>query len=136
MSSLVAYCQRLKELGNQIADLGSPMNEQRLVLQLVYGLPREFDAAGALINQQIPSWEDACDQLQSEYERQHAADSDSTVIAAAISDDQTNRRPARNDSHRVNHGTNRRGGGNSHRHNPPTQSAPSPGGYRQSFSPR
>ncbi|XP_076902346.1 uncharacterized protein LOC143557065 [Bidens hawaiensis] len=69
-ASLADYCQRLKDIGTQLKDLEVPMDEQRLVLQLVRGLPTEYDVTGALINQQLPTWEDACEMLQSEHDRQ------------------------------------------------------------------
>ncbi|XP_076951499.1 uncharacterized protein LOC143624883 [Bidens hawaiensis] len=72
MPSLEEYCQRLKEIGTQLADLDSPMNEQRLVLQLTRGIPNEYDVTAALINNSLPSWVDVCNMLQSDRDRQAA----------------------------------------------------------------
>lgn len=70
MPSLTDYCQRIREIGSQLSDLGIEVNDERLVIQLVRGLPTEFNATGAINNNALPSWEDACEMLQSEYDRQ------------------------------------------------------------------
>ncbi|XP_074277378.1 uncharacterized protein LOC141601016 [Silene latifolia] len=49
-ASLDAYCQRLKELSVSLGDVGAAINDQRLVLQLVRGLPKEYDTVAAFIN--------------------------------------------------------------------------------------
>ncbi|XP_076888122.1 uncharacterized protein LOC143538442 [Bidens hawaiensis] len=69
MPSLESYCQKLKDLGDQLNDVDHPVGDQRLVLQLVRGLPIEYDTFGAYINQSLPSWETACSMLQLEYQR-------------------------------------------------------------------
>ncbi|XP_010675366.1 uncharacterized protein LOC104891379 [Beta vulgaris subsp. vulgaris] len=66
MPSLDAYCHRLKELADQMSDVDCPVTQQRLVLQLVRGLPPEYDAVASFINQQIPSFEMARSMLQLE----------------------------------------------------------------------
>ncbi|XP_076923753.1 uncharacterized protein LOC143585986 [Bidens hawaiensis] len=66
MSSLEAYCQCLKELADQLADVDSLVSEQRRVLQLVRGLPPEHDTVASFLNQSLPSWENACSMLQLE----------------------------------------------------------------------
>lgn len=83
-----AYCQRLKDLGDQLNDVDSPMNEQRIVLQLVRGLPNKYNTVGSYINQTIPSWETACSMLQLENQRRSARDtlSPPTVMAAIAID--------------------------------------------------
>lgn len=50
MSSLEAYCQSLKDLARQLNDVDFPVNENCLVLQVIYGLPSEFDIVGAYLN--------------------------------------------------------------------------------------
>lgn len=37
------YCQKLHDLANQLGDVGHLVSEESLVLQLVRGLPKEFD---------------------------------------------------------------------------------------------
>lgn len=49
MPSLDEYCQRLKDLADRLNDVGGTVDDQRLVLQLVRGLPPEFDTVGAYI---------------------------------------------------------------------------------------
>lgn len=74
MSSLEAYCQRLKDLASQLQDVDCPVAPNRLVLQLVRGLPPEFDTVAAYINQTLPPWDTAYSMLQLEHQRQRARD--------------------------------------------------------------
>ncbi|KAI3723538.1 hypothetical protein L2E82_35181 [Cichorium intybus] len=71
-SSMDEYCQRLKELADQLTDVENPVTEQRLVLQLVRGLPNEYDTVASFINQSSPSWDTARSMLQLEQHRQSA----------------------------------------------------------------
>ncbi|KAJ0472171.1 hypothetical protein HanHA89_Chr15g0604031 [Helianthus annuus] len=90
MPSLDAYCQRIKELADQLKDVGSPVTDQRLVIQLVRGLPAEFDTTRAIINQTLPSWDDAVDMLQQEIQRQEAREAlTPTEAHAAVSQHST-----------------------------------------------
>ena len=100
MSSLEAYCQRLKDLASQLNDVECPVNEKRLVLQLVRGLPSEFDTVGAYLNQTLPPWDTACSMLQLEIQHQRARDSHSPTEVAATIDHEppANPNPRRNDS--------------------------------------
>ncbi|XP_015081259.1 uncharacterized protein LOC107024823 [Solanum pennellii] len=41
-SSVSAYCQHLKSLSNQLKNVGSPVDNNRLVLQLVAGLTEPY----------------------------------------------------------------------------------------------
>ncbi|XP_076887925.1 uncharacterized protein LOC143538207 [Bidens hawaiensis] len=101
--SLEVYCQQLKEIAGQLNDLDSPVTEQRLVIQLVNGLPREYDVTGAVITHSNPSWEDAYNILQKERDRQLARDDDSPspVVAAAVHNESNHRRQSdsRSDSY-------------------------------------
>jgi hypothetical protein len=54
MPSLDAYCVKLKELADQLSDVDSPVTNQRPVLQMVRGLPAEYDTIDSIINQSIP----------------------------------------------------------------------------------
>ena len=94
MPSLEDYCQILKELADQLNDVDCPVNERRLVLQLVRGLPTEYDPVGAYVNQTLPPWETACSMLQLEHQRQHARDSLSPAeVAAAVTHEPSNPPP-------------------------------------------
>ncbi|XP_074383100.1 uncharacterized protein LOC141724749 [Apium graveolens] len=49
-----AYCQRLKTLSDQLKNVGAPVSESRLVIQLVSGLSRAYRDVGTLIRQSDP----------------------------------------------------------------------------------
>ncbi|XP_048492657.1 uncharacterized protein LOC125493389 [Beta vulgaris subsp. vulgaris] len=49
-----AYCQKLKMLSDQLAGVGSPVSNQRLVLQLVAGLTDAYDHVASFIQQSDP----------------------------------------------------------------------------------
>ncbi|XP_022033252.1 uncharacterized protein LOC110934718 [Helianthus annuus] len=65
-SYLDDYCQRLKDLSTQLEDVDHPVTESRLVLQLVQGLPAEYDTTASLINQNHADWDLARSMLQDE----------------------------------------------------------------------
>ncbi|KAM0009763.1 hypothetical protein Hdeb2414_s0086g00784961 [Helianthus debilis subsp. tardiflorus] len=98
-SSLETYCQTLRDLAAQLDDVGSPVNEQTLVLQLVRGLPREYDTIGSIINRELPSWNEACEMLRGDQERQAARDDNanpSEALAAINPTPSQNRRDNQN----------------------------------------
>ncbi|XP_023771663.1 uncharacterized protein LOC111920317 [Lactuca sativa] len=68
-SSMESYCQKLKDLADQLGDVENPVPKSRLVLQMVRGLPPEFDVVGAYINQSFPSFDTARSMLQLEQHR-------------------------------------------------------------------
>ncbi|KAM0071092.1 putative RNA-directed DNA polymerase [Helianthus debilis subsp. tardiflorus] len=70
--SLDEYCQKLKDLAEQLGDVDHPVTESRLVLQLVRGLPPEFDTVASFINQSSTTWDNARSMLQLEQHRQNA----------------------------------------------------------------
>ncbi|XP_074283498.1 uncharacterized protein LOC141608047 [Silene latifolia] len=87
-SSLDDYCQRLKDIATQLNDVGSKVDDQRLVLQLVRGLPSEYDVVGAFINQQLPTFDTARSMLQLEEQRKSArSDVPATALAAPATND-------------------------------------------------
>ncbi|MCI15704.1 keratin type I cytoskeletal 9-like, partial [Trifolium medium] len=49
-----AYCQRLKQLSDQLKNVGAPVSSHRLVLQLVSGLSKSYRGVATLIRQSIP----------------------------------------------------------------------------------
>ncbi|XP_010675552.2 uncharacterized protein LOC104891544 [Beta vulgaris subsp. vulgaris] len=53
-STVSAYCQRIKELSDQLKNVGSPVSNDRLVLQLVFGLTPAYSTVGTLIRQTSP----------------------------------------------------------------------------------
>ncbi|XP_057418258.1 uncharacterized protein LOC130712438 [Lotus japonicus] len=52
--SVAAYCQRLKTLSDQLCDVGAPVNDHRLVLQLISGLTDAYRGVATLIRQSNP----------------------------------------------------------------------------------
>lgn len=53
-SNVSAYCQRLKTLSDQLRDVGAPVNNHRLVLQLISGLTDAYRGVATLIRQSNP----------------------------------------------------------------------------------
>ncbi|XP_074271372.1 uncharacterized protein LOC141595305 [Silene latifolia] len=53
-SSVSAYCQRLKSLSDQLKNVGAPVSNSRLVLQLVSGLTEAYQNVGSIIRQRNP----------------------------------------------------------------------------------
>ncbi|KAJ9536397.1 hypothetical protein OSB04_un000432 [Centaurea solstitialis] len=49
-----AYCQRLKVLADQLKNVGAPVTNDRLVLQMVAGLTEAFSGVGTLLRQTDP----------------------------------------------------------------------------------
>ncbi|XP_074303187.1 uncharacterized protein LOC141637580 [Silene latifolia] len=83
MPSLDAYCQRLRDLAGQLKDVGAAVNGQRLVLQLVRGLPSSYDTVASYINQTLPNFETARSMLELELHRQTARDEPSEALVVS-----------------------------------------------------
>lgn len=49
-----SYCQRLKELSDQLKNVGAPVSNNRLVLQIVAGLTEAYNGVATLIRQSDP----------------------------------------------------------------------------------
>ncbi|XP_022041523.1 uncharacterized protein LOC110944116 [Helianthus annuus] len=49
-----AYCQQLKVLADQLANVGSPVDNDRLVLQLITGLNEQYEGIATILQQQDP----------------------------------------------------------------------------------
>ncbi|KAJ9542330.1 hypothetical protein OSB04_028836 [Centaurea solstitialis] len=49
-----AYCQRLKVLSDQLKNVGAPVSNDRLVLQMVAGLTEAYNVVGTVLRQTIP----------------------------------------------------------------------------------
>ncbi|GAU28442.1 hypothetical protein TSUD_54930 [Trifolium subterraneum] len=50
-SNVSAYCERLKQLSDQLKNVGAPVTEHRLVLQMVSGLYESYRGVATLIRQ-------------------------------------------------------------------------------------
>ncbi|KAM0020985.1 hypothetical protein Hdeb2414_s0024g00645491 [Helianthus debilis subsp. tardiflorus] len=86
MPTLEAYCQKIQDLTDQLKALDFPMNDQQRVLHLVKGLPKEYDTIASILNNSLPTWDDAVEQLVSETGRMKTRDAvtNPSAIAAAI----------------------------------------------------
>ncbi|KAM0053659.1 hypothetical protein Hdeb2414_s0007g00261951 [Helianthus debilis subsp. tardiflorus] len=105
-SSLDDYCERLKDLANQLEDVDHPVTEERLVLQLVRGLPAEYDTMASLINANNADWDLARSMLQDEIIRQEARQKTTHSVLVSASGQQPNtthnRTPAGSQSNPTN----------------------------------
>ncbi|KAL9226378.1 hypothetical protein vseg_002200 [Gypsophila vaccaria] len=81
--SFDAYCQRLRELSGQLKDVDAEVTYQRLVLQLVRGLPKEYDTVAAYINQTMPTFETARSMIELENHRQSSREDNSAMVASS-----------------------------------------------------
>lgn len=52
--SASAYCQHLKMLADQLKNVGAPVSNNRLVLQMVAGLTESYSSVGTLLRQSDP----------------------------------------------------------------------------------
>ncbi|KAJ0444270.1 hypothetical protein HanIR_Chr16g0829961 [Helianthus annuus] len=96
-SSLDDYCKQLKNLANQLADVDQQITEERLVLQLVRGLSKEFDTTASLINSQAADWDTARSMLNDEVIRQAARHQQSSTVLATTATSQS-QQPADNNN--------------------------------------
>ncbi|KAJ0844033.1 hypothetical protein HanRHA438_Chr15g0697901 [Helianthus annuus] len=94
MPSLQEYCQKLQEIAAQLADVDQPVFESRLNIQLVSGLPLEYNVIATQLHHSLPSWEDATNLLDAEERRQLVRQQLAPVIAAIVPD--TTNPPERN----------------------------------------
>ncbi|XP_074265513.1 uncharacterized protein LOC141587950 [Silene latifolia] len=83
LPSLDAYCQRLRDIAGQMKDVGAAVDDNRLVLQLVSGLPSSYDTVAAYINQTLPNFETARSMLELELHRQSARDEPPEALVAS-----------------------------------------------------
>ncbi|XP_022030955.1 uncharacterized protein LOC110931891 [Helianthus annuus] len=79
-SSVDDYCERLNDLANQLEDVDQPVTESRLVLQLVRGLPQEYDTTASLIHQNNADWDTVRTMLQDEVIRMEARKSAASSV--------------------------------------------------------
>ena len=89
-----AYYQRLKELSNQLKNVGSPVSNDRLVLQLVSGFTSSYSIIGMWIRQTnpLPPFYQARSMLTLEeagYANQTAIGTTSTMVAASPDSDES-----------------------------------------------
>ncbi|KAJ0836852.1 putative RNA-directed DNA polymerase [Helianthus annuus] len=104
MPNLESYCQRIRDLSDQLAAVDCPLSNTQRILHLVNGLPREYDTTASILNQNLPPWEQAVEQLQAEARRIAAreARNPTPVIAAVTSQPDNRRSNNRDNNHRDN----------------------------------
>ncbi|KAI3769620.1 hypothetical protein L6452_00729 [Arctium lappa] len=102
MPSIEAYCQHIRDLVDQLAAVDCPVNDTQQILHLVHGLPREYDTIATILNQTLPAWEEAVEQLQSEARRIAAREhiTPTPIVASAVNSPQPNTRDRQPSSHR------------------------------------
>ncbi|XP_022041665.1 uncharacterized protein LOC110944311 [Helianthus annuus] len=94
-ASLDDYCQQLLNLATQLADVHHPVTDARLVLQLVRGLPAEYNTTASFINNKEADWDLAISLLQDEAIRIEAQKgTTSSVMVAANSNSNSSPQPA------------------------------------------
>ncbi|KAL9237217.1 hypothetical protein vseg_011796 [Gypsophila vaccaria] len=115
--SVSAYCQALKMVADQLSNVGSPVPETRLVLQLVTHLSEGYDSVATIIQQSdpLPSFYKARSMLTMEESRRaklHSRVADTALVAAA-----SNTKPPYSSPHGGNNShpnSNYKGKGNRH----------------------
>ncbi|XP_026428777.1 uncharacterized protein LOC113324694 [Papaver somniferum] len=65
-ASVDDYCDKLKSLFDRLHDLDFPTNNKRLVIQLVNGLPEEYNTVASFIHQSMPIFDATRSQLCNE----------------------------------------------------------------------
>ncbi|XP_062100386.1 uncharacterized protein LOC133806282 [Humulus lupulus] len=101
-----AYCQRLKSLGDQLKNVGAPVSESRLVLQLVSGLTTPYRGVGTMIRQSdpLPPFNQARSMLtleESGLAKEATMASDSAMVVAPNEDDGSSFVPSHSGQGRV-----------------------------------
>ncbi|XP_022041143.1 uncharacterized protein LOC110943716 [Helianthus annuus] len=88
-SSMAAYCQQVKHLADQLDNIGAPVDNQRLVTQLLSGLTEQYESIFAVLQHQepLPEFSERRSRLTMEENKKksqttHAAASASTALAA------------------------------------------------------
>ncbi|XP_074282686.1 uncharacterized protein LOC141607226 [Silene latifolia] len=115
-----AYCQALKMLADQLANVGAPVTEERLVLRLVAGLSSSYDNLGTVIQQRdpLPEFYKARSMLTLEEARQNktaaTAVPDTALLASQTDNttrtsDNTSRNNQGNKHHKGGRGKNYKG---------------------------
>ncbi|XP_074271086.1 uncharacterized protein LOC141595010 [Silene latifolia] len=83
MPSLEAYCQHLREIAGMLKDVDAAVTDCRLVIQLVRGLPSEYDTVAYYINQTLPNFKTARSMLELEQHRTSGRDEPAATALAA-----------------------------------------------------
>ncbi|XP_010669701.1 uncharacterized protein LOC104886870 [Beta vulgaris subsp. vulgaris] len=123
-----SYCQRLKMLADQLKNVGAPVSNNRLVLQMVAGLTEAYSGVGTLLRQSdpLPPFYQARSMLVLEEARLSKKVGGAVMVANAVESSLENGSPNRgsNSGKKGQKGSKneKKGGGGGHRN--------SGGGYR------
>ncbi|XP_074270687.1 uncharacterized protein LOC141594577 [Silene latifolia] len=112
--NISAYCQALKMLADQLANVGAPVSNNRLVLQLVAGLSEGYDGVATIIQQSdpLPAFYKARSMLTLEETRRNKVTSVTTDSALVVTNTNQNDNSSAHSS-----SNNSRGGNNSRSYN-------------------
>ncbi|KAK9070010.1 hypothetical protein SSX86_010408 [Deinandra increscens subsp. villosa] len=85
-ADISAYCQELKEISDQLANVNAPVSEQRMVLQLISGLNDSYDGVAMLIQQSnpLPDFNEARSRLLLEETRKNRNNNNSSTPPTAL----------------------------------------------------
>lgn len=80
--SIHDYCQNIKTTADSLADVGHPLTDKQLVLQILHGLPRSYSTVANLVSFQtpLPSFLQMQSLLQMEEHRLKEPDPQPTVL--------------------------------------------------------
>ncbi|XP_076921995.1 uncharacterized protein LOC143583629 [Bidens hawaiensis] len=69
--NMASYCQEVKVICDQLANVEAPLTDEKMVQQLVTGLNEQYEGIAMLISnlQPLPSFHEACSKLMREYDR-------------------------------------------------------------------
>ncbi|XP_076943264.1 uncharacterized protein LOC143613449 [Bidens hawaiensis] len=100
--SMAAYCQAVKVLSDQLANVDAPLSDEKMVQQLIIGLNEQYEGIAMLQSnlKPLPSFHEARSKLMHESNRKanltfHAAQTADTALHAATTkpDTSSNQRP-------------------------------------------
>ncbi|KAJ0556228.1 hypothetical protein HanRHA438_Chr07g0299111 [Helianthus annuus] len=88
---MAAYCQQVKHLADQLDNVGAPVDNQRLVTQLLSGLTEQYESISAVLQHRepLPEFSECRSRLTMEENKKksqttRAAASASTALAATM----------------------------------------------------
>ncbi|XP_076931183.1 uncharacterized protein LOC143596237 [Bidens hawaiensis] len=89
---MAAYCQEVKVLCDQLANVDAPLTDARMVQQLITGLNEQYEGIAMLLSnlQPMPTFHEARSKLMREYDRKasmslHASQNEGTTLHASTS---------------------------------------------------
>ncbi|KAJ0570559.1 putative RNA-directed DNA polymerase [Helianthus annuus] len=102
-ANMAAYCQELKVLSNQLANVDAPVDDNSLVLQTLAGLTEAYESISTVLNntKPLPSFYEVRSQLcMNETRKANQAQHSATAAATAL---HTSTRNTSNETHSSNH---------------------------------